>query len=142
MKNVLILLAAVAIVLWGCAGSNTANADQKVAGKGDTVRIANDSLEYEVIVTDPGFGSWLASRAYPRNYFSLPTLENKNKLYVAEYNVRASNPQRWGGLYEWTINYDPNVRYGYEVNYLLFNYFQFFQQKYHQNLGLGPIRSR
>jgi hypothetical protein len=28
----------------------------------DTIRIANDTLEYEVIIIDPGFSTWLASR--------------------------------------------------------------------------------
>jgi hypothetical protein len=44
----------------------------------DTIRIANDTLEYEVIIIDPGFSTWLASRSLPRNYHSQSYLENKN----------------------------------------------------------------
>jgi hypothetical protein len=42
----------------------------------DTIRIA-DALEYEVIIIDPGFSTWLASRSLPRNYHSQSYLENK-----------------------------------------------------------------
>jgi hypothetical protein len=35
--------------------------DKSIATKGDTVRIANDALEYEVIIIDAGFNSWLVS---------------------------------------------------------------------------------
>jgi predicted aspartyl protease len=38
--------------------------DKSIATKGDTVRIANDALEYEVIIIDAGFNSWLVSRAF------------------------------------------------------------------------------
>jgi hypothetical protein len=43
----------------------------------DTIRIANDTLEYEVIIIDPGFSTWLASRSLPRNYHSQSYLEKK-----------------------------------------------------------------
>ena len=40
-------------------------------------------------------------------------------------------------LYLMRIDYDPNRDYGYEVNYLLYNYFLFFffQRQYDQQLG-------
>jgi hypothetical protein len=41
----------------------------------DTIRIANDTLEYEVIIIDPGFSTWLASRSLPQ--LSQSYLENK-----------------------------------------------------------------
>jgi len=101
----------------------------------DTIRIANDSLEYEVIIIDPGFNTWLASRARPRNYYSLPYLENKNLFWVTEWNIRASNALRYGDLYQMRIDYSPQIRYGYEVNYLLYNYLVYFQQSNNQRLG-------
>lgn len=108
----------------------------------DTVRIANDSLEYEVIIIDPGFSSWLASRAYPRGYHSQTYLENKNRLYVTEWNIRVLQPQRYNpNLYEMQINYDQNINYGYEVNYLIYNYMIYFQNTYNQKLyGFVPPR--
>jgi len=108
----------------------------------DTVRIANDSLEYEVIIIDNGFSTWLASMALPRNYYSLSYLENKNQIYVTEWNNRVLQPQRYNpNLYEMTIDYQPTIRYGYEVNYLIYNYMIYFQNTYKQKLGgYVPIR--
>lgn len=101
----------------------------------DTVRIANDSLEYEVIIIDPGFNTWLASRARPRNYYGLSYLENKNIFWVNEWNLRVLNPLRYGNLYQMRIDYDARTRYGYEVNYLLYNYLVYFQNANNQRLG-------
>lgn len=102
----------------------------------DTVRIANDSLEYEVIIIDNGFSVWLASRAFPRNYYSQSYMENKNLFWVTEWNNRVMQPQRYNpNLYELTINYSAGIDYGYEVNYLIYNYMVYFQNTYKQNLG-------
>jgi len=112
------------------------------AVKGDTVTIANKALEYEVIIIDPGFSTWLLTRAYPRGYHSEAYLENKNRLYVAEWNNRASQPMRYNSnLYEMQINYDNAIHYGYEVNYLIYNYMIYFQNTNKQQLyGFVPLR--
>jgi hypothetical protein len=108
----------------------------------DTIRIANEELEYEVIIIDPGYSSWLASRAFSRNYHSQSYLENKNKLWITEWNSRVLQPFRYNpNLYEMTINYDQNVDYGYEVNYLIYNYLVYFQNTYKQKL-FGYVPSR
>ena len=108
----------------------------------DTIRIANDSLEYEVIIIDPGFSTWLVSRAYPRGYHSQSYMQNKNRIYITEWNFRVMQPQRYNSnLYEMTINYDPNIDYGYEVNYLIYNYMIYFQNTYKQKLG-GYVPTR
>ena len=101
----------------------------------DVVRIANDSLQYEVIIIDSGFNSWLASHAKPRNYYSESYLENKNQIYVSEWNRRANQPQRYHDLYEMRIDYDPLIHYGYEVNYLIYNYMIYFQLTNKQQLA-------
>jgi hypothetical protein len=102
----------------------------------DVVRIANDSLEYEVIIIDPGFNSWLASNARPRGFYSESYLESRNQIYVTEWNIRASQPQLYNpNLYEVRIDYNPSIRYGYEVNYLIYNYMVYFQITNKQQLG-------
>ena len=108
----------------------------------DTIRIANDSLQYEVIIIDPGFSTWLISRSYPRGYHSQSYLENKNQLYVTEWNNRVLQPQRYNpNLYEMSINYEPFINYGYEVNYLIYNYMIYFQNTFKQKLnGYVPTR--
>ncbi|WP_029209558.1 DUF6146 family protein [Aquimarina agarilytica] len=102
--------------------------------KEKAVRIANDSLEYELIVFDIGFNRFLNSQAQPRGYYGINYLENKNILFVTEYNIRASNPIQYSDIYGPQIDYQNHIHYGYEVNYLLFNYFLFFQKKYRQRL--------
>ena len=108
----------------------------------DTIKIANEELEYEVTIIDAGFAVWLASRAQPRNYYSEFFLENKNQFWVSEWNRRVLEPQRYDAmLYEMQINYDNNIHYGYEVNYLIYNYLVYFQNVNRQRLwGNVPMR--
>jgi signal peptidase I len=144
MKSSAYIILIVLASLFSCKTSKTTlpNNAQTASTQGDTVRIANDKLEYEVIIIDPGFSTWLVSTALPRNYYSQSYLENKNRLWVSEWNNRVLQPMRYSpNLYEMTINYDPNVDYGYEVNYLIYNYMVYFQNRYKQKLfGHVPLR--
>jgi hypothetical protein len=100
----------------------------------DTIRIANDSLEYEIIILEPGFTAWLVSQV-PPGYYDQIFLEQRNNIFVTNYNIRANNPTQFGtDLYPLPIDYDSSIDYGYEVNYLLYFYFIYFQQKYNQRL--------
>ena len=101
----------------------------------DTVIIANDSIDYEIIIIDPGFTGWLNSTARPRSYYSQGYLERRNAIYVVHWNQRVMDSRFNRDLYLMTIDYNPQIDYGYEVNYLLFNYFLFFQREYNQQLG-------
>jgi len=103
----------------------------------DTVRIANDSLEYEIIIFEPGFSSWLVSQQ-PRGYYGQQYLEGRNKIYVGEYNSRVRSANRFAtNLYPQEIDYDYFTDYGYEVNYMLYNYFVYFQERYNQKFIIG-----
>lgn len=143
MKNGLIIVFFIAII--GACSTPKASLTSIPATnaiQGDTIRIANDSLEYEVIIIDPGFSTWLNSIALPRGYYSQSYLENKNRFYVTEWNNRVLRPDRYDPtLYEMRIDYSPNINYGYEVNYMIYNYMIYFQNKYHQKLyGYVPSR--
>lgn len=144
MKNTILILGFFFLIMLSCTSKKNSLqfTEKKAKTTSDTVRIANDSLEYEVIIIDPGYSFWLASRAFPRGYHSQSFLENKNLFFVNEWNNRVLQPQRFNpNLYEMTINYDSNINYGYEVNYLIYNYFIFFQNTYNQKLfGFVPIR--
>lgn len=108
---------------------------KKIATKEDPVVIANDSLAYKIIVIEQGFTSYLHTIAKPAGYYSQGYLENKNRFYVTIWNQRASNPIKYNSsIYENNINYDFHIDYGYEVNYKLFNYFEFMQRKYRMSL--------
>lgn len=111
--------------------ANTSVGNQKL----DTIKIANDSLDYELIILEVGFNSWMATQR-PRGYYSQIFLENRNRIYVAEYNSRVNEPNRFNNqLYPFRIDYNYRTDYGYEVNYLLYHYFIFFQEKFNQRLA-------
>jgi hypothetical protein len=73
--------------------------------KGDTISV--DSLEYRLIVSDPGFETWLATQK-PENYYSKNYYEQKNRLYVTEWNYRYMTMSN-NGFYESYINYSPSI---------------------------------
>ena len=100
----------------------------------DTITIENDSLEYKLVIFEIGFNGWLATQR-PRGFYSQNFLENRNQQLVVEYNSRVNEPVRFNSqLYPFRIDYNRTTDYGYEVNYLLYHYFLFFQQRYNQNL--------
>lgn len=104
----------------------------------DTVRITNDSLEYEIIIIDPGYASFLYSKAKPEGYYSKAYLQNKNQFLVADYNQRVRAPLRYdSSIYEQEINYDSQIDYGYQVNYKLYNYFVYLSHRYGERFSVS-----
>lgn len=102
------------------------------------VVIANESLEYEIIIIDLGFNLFLNTIAHPPGYHTQEFLESRNAIFVTNWNYRVQNPSQFNTrIYENIIDYQSSIDYGYEVNYKLYNYFMFAQQKYRMNLGTG-----
>ncbi|MBW4360090.1 DUF6146 family protein [Flavobacterium taihuense] len=143
MRNLICILIILSTVI-GCntSKSNVSSSEKQKTEGNDTIKIANKELEYEVIIIEPGFDIWLQSTAFPRGYYSQTYLETKNNFYVLEWNNRVHQPQIYPpSLYEMSIDYNPTINYGYEVNYLIYNYMIYFQNKYHQKLyGNVPPR--
>lgn len=141
MKNIIYILFICGFII-ACNTSKPITANKNKSEKelaqinNDTVTIENDELEYEIIIIEPGFNFWLLSRARPEGFYSQQYLENRNQIYVIEWNNRVLQPQQFSpNLYELQIDYQPNIDYGYEVNYKLYNYFIYFQLTYKQRLG-------
>lgn len=136
MKEILIVFLFFTLI-YGCEST------QKVTEKGkeisqesriDTIKIENEELEYEIIILDIGFNNWLMTQR-PMSYYTVEWLEIRNKFYVAEWNRRVLMPGYYDpNLYMQMIDYQPTVEYGLEVNYMLYMYFEFFQQRYNQRL--------
>ena len=137
MKRILLLLIATLFILIACTSTQERkNFDDKPKLESDTIRIANDEIEYEVLIFDVGFSSWFNSFAKPRNYYSQSFLESRNRIWVIEWNRRTMLSSQYNpNLYEMSINYEQNIDYGYEVNYMLYNYLVYFQLKNNQRLG-------
>lgn len=137
-KIIYILLISVFIFNCNTPKTSASKKDERLESlkQNDTVSIKNDELEYEIIIIEPGFNFWLASRARPEGFYSQQYLENRNYQYVIEWNQRVNQPQRFNpNLYELQIDYRNGIDYGYEVNYKLYNYFIYFQLTYKQRLG-------
>ena len=137
MKRVLLLLSALFFFLIACfVFLDKKIFDNKPKLESDTIRISNEEIEYEVLIIDIGFQSWFNSYAKPRNYYSQSYLESRNRIWILEWNRRAMLPLQYNpNLYEMTINYDSTTNYGYEVNYMIYNYLVYFQLTNNQKLG-------
>jgi hypothetical protein len=91
--------------------------------KADT--ISADSLEYELIILDPGFDTWLATRP-SKEFYSKDYYTQKNRLYVSEWNHRYMTSRNNG--YDSYIIYDTRIDYGLDLNYKLYYYFRYFEE--------------
>jgi len=130
----LIFICTIAIFIYSCGSSNFNNTREKE----EPVVIANDSLEYEIIIIDPGFTYFLNAIAKSEGFYNQNYLEARNRAWVITWNQRFLNPSQYNtNIYENRIDYEQDIDYGYEVNYKLFNYFLFAQQKYKMDLGGG-----
>lgn len=141
MKNFFYLML-LALFAYSCGSSKNQDfkGEPTTASANDTVRIANDSLQYEIIIIEPGFNLFVNSLARPKGYHSQSYLESKNRILVQDYNSRVRNPQRYNpNLYIQEIDYNPNIDYGYDVNYLLYNYFVYLSREYNQRFSV-PTR--
>ncbi|CAM3942081.1 MULTISPECIES: DUF6146 family protein [Flavobacterium] len=115
------------------------NEDPKLVS--DTVTIANEEIEYEITIIDGGFTSWFNTNSRPRSFYSQTYLEARNRVWVLEWNIRANSPMNYNSnLYEMQIDYNSYTDYGYEVNYMLYNYLLYFQQRHNQKLGVFSAR--
>jgi len=131
MKKLIFITAFIAFVM-GCESTKTTTQSTNTS-LSDTLRIANKEIEYEIIIIEPGFNSWLLTQP-GKGYHGLSSLEMKNRRMVAEYNRRVYDLNYPRNLYQQEINYDPTTSYGLEVNYLLYNYLVYFEKTYQQKL--------
>jgi hypothetical protein len=126
MKNAVFIM--FAILIAAC------NSNKKVvknnAGERVEIEAVDDSTEYELVVFDPGYESFLITQPYPKNYYSNEYYKNWNIQYVTEWNYRYDHPDVYGDFYETRIDYDPSIDYGLDFNYRLYQYFQFIDKQY------------
>ena len=135
MKTKYLLIFFVSII-FACAGNKKlAKIDIK-----DKEEAAKDSVEYELIIFDPGFETWFLTHSKPQWYHSQEYYETWNKQYVSSWNAKAVS-SRYSRVFETTIDYDYFTDYGLELNYKLFYYFQFVEKELKIEIlpsGSGP----
>ncbi|WP_320019590.1 DUF6146 family protein [Labilibaculum manganireducens] len=131
MKKIICLLFILSIV-YGCSTYSAFKTPVPVQGNENKIAVT-DSVEYELLILDTGFESWFATRnmmatAHTNNYY-----KNWNQIYVLEWNQQymQRNPR-----IDNYIEYDPLEDYGLEINYKLYNYFQFVEEK----TGISLVR--
>ncbi len=139
MKHILALFIVLFFVL-SCSSGTTATSivttnTTQVTPVIETIHITNNE-GFDVVFKDSGFYAWLNKQEPKKNFYE-SSLEIQNSQYVAEWNNRVANPKMYdSNLYSHTINYEikPNKRYGLDVNYELFMYFKFFEEKHEKLL--------
>jgi hypothetical protein len=87
-----------------------------------------DTIQYELIIMDPGFESWFAAHAKPVWFHSQSYLESWNRQYVMAWNSRVTSP-RGNRFFETYIDYQSHIDYGIELNHKLFHYFQYVERR-------------
>lgn len=119
-------------IVYGCSTYSAFKTSASIQDKENEIAAA-DSVGYELLILDTGFESWFASRnrfatAHSDNYY-----KNWNQIYVLEWNqlYRQGNP-----YFDNYIDYDPLEDYGLEINYKLYNYFQFVEEQ----TGISLVR--
>lgn len=91
----------------------------------------NDDGEYDIIVMDSQYETFLMSIAKPKSFYTEDYYKSKNKLYVSIWNQRHMNPFKYNpDIYAVSINIDPTINYGLEFEYKLYNFFKFMEWKY------------
>lgn len=137
MKYIILVLSLVFALFLSCNTTQKSTSfEDKPKLANDTIRISNKEIEYEVIIIDGGFTSWFNSYAKPKGYYSQSYLEARNSIWVLEWNRRAMLPFQYNpNLYEMSINYQNNINYGYDVNYMIYNYLVYFQLTNKEKLG-------
>ncbi|MBC8487663.1 MAG: hypothetical protein H8D45_16660 [Bacteroidetes bacterium] len=101
---------------------------------------ANDSTEYELVVFEPGFDSWFATNRKPKWFHSHDYYQRWNVLYTNEWNYRFNNINYGKPPYDYLIEYDADKDYGIDVDYKLYWYFKFMENKYKMKLNIASGR--
>ncbi len=110
------------VLMWACAPSSrlvTPPASNVI----DLSQNNEDQEEYEVSVFDPGFETWFtttwnSAKDRSENYYS-----HWNQMYVSAWNYKVGRPGS-ARFFENTIQYDPTIEYGMEVERKLYYYFR------------------
>ena len=117
---------------------NKPNNSKSTDGKKNDIVHITDHKNFEVTFNDGNFHNWL-TKQLPKSKYLQSSLEIKNLQYTSEWNRRVGNPEFDSDLYVQHIEYQikPKKHYGIDVNYKLFMYFKFFEEKYEELLTRG-----
>ena len=136
--NIIITLLISLVFTVSCGVFQSDKMSGRVGLKHDTNMVeSKDSLEYELIIIDPGFDLWLLRNNYMRGQYENTYLQNMNGIYTSIWNQLYMTGDRRVESY---IDYDMKIDYGFEFNYKLFMYFKYFEDVNKINLRTGRRR--
>ena len=99
----------------------------------DTLRFEaheeTEEKEYELLILDPGFDSWFARNSKPMSFYEQSYLENWNRQLAQQWNTKLGTSRRWDCAPQTYLDYDSRIDYGKELNYKLFFYFRYMQER-------------
>ncbi|HAX96526.1 MAG TPA: hypothetical protein DCY35_08410 [Prolixibacteraceae bacterium] len=89
---------------------------------------SDDTLQYELVIIDPGFETWFVTHSKPVWFHSQSWLETWNRQYVTAWNARYMNG-RGNRCCDTYIDYQFHVDYGLDLNHKLYWYFRYVERK-------------
>lgn len=93
----------------------------------------SDTSQYELTIIEPGFDSWFITNSKPVWYHEETFYKMNNQLYVNEWNDRVRSIE-FDVPYDNIIHYNYMSEYGIDLEYKLFWYFKFMEDKYNMKL--------
>ena len=130
-------------VLSSCAGGGGVSVDQPTAP--NLLSREGEEEEYELIIMDPGYQSWIAAYAKPMGYYSPAYYENQNLQYVAAWNEKVGQQAYYNSAnypFENRIDYQAHIDYGLELNYELYWYFRYIEHLYGDRFNFPGVAMR
>lgn len=96
-----------------------------------SITTKREKITYEATVPDAGFTTFLCSQP-SKEFYSENMLKEKNRQSVINWNTRCKNPLVYDStIYESAIDYDPQTNYGIDIEYILYMFFRFMEQKHY-----------
>lgn len=88
-----------------------------------------DTVEYELLILDPGFDRWFLRVSQPITFYEQSYLESWNRQLVLQWNSYIGRSRRLDCVPQTYLNYDQRIDYGKELNYKLFYYFRYMHER-------------
>jgi hypothetical protein len=121
------------LLLWACTASHPA-----VKPSASITPRSTDSTEYEILITDLHFEQWYLlnynqAKDYTNDYY-----RNKNLIAAGTWN-EYYRTGRYTRVIDSSVDYQPTIDYGIEVNRKLYWYFRYVTEQYKIRLFGSPV---
>lgn len=129
MKSSVVILILTASLFVACNVSRNTPAEAGDKNAKVTEAEEADSTEYELVIFDSEFETWFQMNSRPISFYDEEYLQNWNNQLVRQWNTFTTSSGRADCRPISHIDYDPSIDYGKELQYKLFYYFKYMQQR-------------